>query len=377
MLTVFIICLSVPAYVFIGYPLILWSLSLLRGKSPVKKDIYPKVSLIISAYNEEKVIAEKLQNSLVLDYPKDKLEIIVASEAIDKTNEIVEHFRNQGVILYGYEQRDDKAATLFKTAPKTKGQIIAFSDANAMYEKDAIKKLVRNFNDERIGCVSGQLKYLNPNNTSTSIGEGLYWKYEIGLKKLESRLFSLLGANGSIFAIRKELYSPMSYDRGDDFELPIRVTQNGHGAVLEPEAISWEKGSDVAQEEFKRKERIIAWNMKSCLLLLKECFSKKRYLLVFQLISHKFLRWLFPIFAMGLLISNIFLLGLFYRILLILQILFYITGGIGYLLDTKKIKVPKLFLVPYYVCLIHCGAVCGMRLLLFSEQKTTWEKVRN
>lgn len=112
-------------------------------------------------------------------------------------------------------------------------------------------------------------------------------------------MFSLLGANGSIFAIRKELYFPMAQDRGDDFELPIRISQKGYGVVLEPQAISWEKNSSTANEEFKRKVRIIAWNMKSCLLLLKECFLQKKVLLVFQLISHKFLRWLFPIFAMG------------------------------------------------------------------------------
>ena len=377
MLTVFIICLSLLIYMFFGYPAILWIISLVAGTSPDKGEIFPKVSLIVSAYNEEDIIDDKVQNCLALDYPKEKLEIIVASESTDKTNDIVKEYQQKGVILFAYSGRKGKSATLFRTIPKTTGQIIVFSDANAMYEKDAIEKLVRNFNDERIGCVSGQLKYSNPDKSTTGSGEGIYWKYEMGLKRLESRLFSLLGANGSIFAIRKDLYFPMAQDRGDDFELPIRISQNGYGVVLEPEAISWERCSAIVKEEFKRKVRIIAWNIKSCLLLLKECLFKKKPLLVFQLISHKFLRWLFPIFAMGVLVTNIFLFGIFFRMLLVIQIIFYTSAGIGYAIDLKGNKVPRLLIIPYYFCLMHCAAIAGLYQLICCEQKTVWEKIRS
>lgn len=190
-------------------------------------------------------------------------------------------------------------------------------------------------------------------------------------------MFSLLGANGSIFAIRKELYFPVAQDRGDDFELPIRISQKGYGVVLEPQAISWEKNSSTANEEFKRKVRIIAWNMKSCLLLLKECFLQKKVLLVFQLISHKFLRWLFPIFAMGILVINIFLPGIFFRTLLSIQVLFYTCAVIGYGLDMKRSKVPRMLIVPYYFCLINCAAIVGLYRLVCGGQKTTWQKVRS
>lgn len=377
MLIVFIICLCVPAYVFFGYPVVLWGLSIFIGKRPEKKDIYPNVSLIISAYNEQNVIAEKIQNSLALDYPTEKLEIVVASESTDKTNEIVSKYLQQGVVLYDYEGREGKAATLYRTVPRAKGQIIVFSDANAMYEKDAIRKLVRSFNDKRIGCVSGQLRYSNPNRSSIALGEGIYWRYEMGIKKLESRLFSILGANGSIFGIRKELYSPMARDRGDDFELPIRVAQSGHGVVLEPDAISWENSSAGAREEFKRKTRIIAWNMQSCLLLLKECFLRKKMLIVFQLISHKLLRWLFPIFALAVLVSNVFLPGMLFRILLAVQVLFYVGAGIGYVLDVIGRRVPMLLWGPYYFCLIHCAAILGLHRLMCAKQKSVWEKTRS
>jgi len=375
--TAFIIFASVFVYTFFGYPLVLWILSLLVGKSSDKGGICPKVSLIVSAYNEENVIADKIKNSLALDYPKEELEIIVASESTDETNNIVKEYRQEGVVLDAYSGRMGKSTTLFRAVPKATGQIIVFSDANAMYETDAIKKLVRNFNDPRIGRVSGQLKYSNPDKTISGSGEGLYWKYEMGLKRLESRLFSLLGANGSIFAIRKELYFPMAQDRGDDFELPIRISQKGYGVVLEPQAISWEKSSSTANEEFKRKVRIIAWNMKSCLLLLKECFLQKKVFLVFQLISHKFLRWLFPIFAMGILVINIFLPGIFFRTLLSIQVLFYTCALIGYGLDMKGSKVPRMLIVPYYFCLIHCAAIVGLYRLMCGGQKTIWQKVRS
>lgn len=376
MILIFVLCFSLLVYVFFGYPIVLWCLSLFLRKKPVTTDSLLTVSMIISAYNEQNVIADKLNNSLSLDYPSDKLEIIVASESTDQTNQIVRQFTSKRVVLYAFENRRGKAATLFRTVPRAKGEIIVFSDANAMYEPDAVRKLVRNFSDQRIGCVSGRLRYFNLNGSSTGSGEGFYWNYEMALKKLESSIFSLLGANGSIFAIRKHLYSPMAYDRGDDFELPIRVALNGFGVVLEPEAISREKSCERPKEEFRRKVRIITWNMKSCLLLLRECFLKKNALLFFQLVSHKLLRWLFPVFALGLLVSNVFLDGAFFRTLLLLQMLFYLSGFAGYLLDVAGVKVPKSFLVPYYFCLVHLSALEGLRLLLVSGQKSVWEKVR-
>jgi cellulose synthase/poly-beta-1,6-N-acetylglucosamine synthase-like glycosyltransferase len=335
------------------------------------------VSIIISAYNEQSTIAEKMQNTLDLDYPKEKLQVIVASESTDKTNEIVNSYQQQQICLFAYDGREGKAATLYKTVPHAKGKIVVFSDTNAMYEKDAIKKLVRNFSDERIGCVSGRLKYSNPDNTSVGFGEGFYWRHETVIKKLESRLHSLLGANGSIFAIRRDLYLPMTRDRGDDFELPIRIAINGYGVILEPEAVSWEKASKTTRDELRRKVRIIAWNMKSCLMLLRECFQKRKVLLVFQLISHKLLRWLFPVFATGLLITNIFLSGVFFRILLVLQLVFYTAAGIGCILDVSRNTVPRLLLVPYYFCLMHYAAIAGVYRLMCGKQKSVWKKVRD
>lgn len=376
MLAIFIFCFSMLVYVFFGYPFVLYCLSLFLHKKPKICDSLPTVSLIISAYNEQNIIAEKLKNSLSLDYPPDKLEIIVASESTDWTNRIVEQFAGRGVVLRAFDDRQGKAATLYRTVPYARGEIIIFSDANAMYEPDAVKKLVRNFGDPRIGCVSGLLRYFDVNAGLTGRGEGLYWKYETFIKKIESSIFSLLGANGSIFAVRKHLYLPMAYDRGDDFELPIRVALNGEGVILESQAVSLEKSCERPAEEFGRKVRIIAWNMKSCLLLMKECLSKGRVLLFFQLMSHKLLRWIFPLFVLGLLFSNLFLDGSFFRTLLILQLLFYSSGLMVYVMEAAGFRMPRLFLVPYYFCLMCLSTLNGVWLLFFCRQKSVWKKVR-
>jgi cellulose synthase/poly-beta-1,6-N-acetylglucosamine synthase-like glycosyltransferase len=377
MTVTFYICLGVLGYVFFLYPALLWFLSLALGKKPRREDITPKVTLLISAYNEKQVIVEKLENSLSLDYPEGKLEIIVASESKDETDAIVAGYEARGVILHAYDGREGKAATLYRSVPRATGEIIVFSDANAIYEKDAIRKLVRNFNDERIGCVSGQLRYRSAADGSSGAGEGVYWKYEMALKSLESRFFSLLGANGSIFAIRKALYAPMARDRGDDFELPIRVLLNGRGVYLEREALSWEDISETARDEFKRKVRIITWNMRSCVLLLREAAARFRLFLAVQLLSHKLLRWIVPVFAIGLLVSNAFLEGTVFRTILAGQALFYCAACAGYVMDRSSDRVPKLLLVPYYFCLVHCAALASLYRLLLGEQKTLWEKVRS
>jgi cellulose synthase/poly-beta-1,6-N-acetylglucosamine synthase-like glycosyltransferase len=377
MLSLFYFCLGLLIYIFAGYPALLWLAALLWGKKPVIDEAYyPYVTLIVSAYNEEAGIAEKIENSLTLDYPREKLDIIVASESTDRTNEIVSRYAEKGVILDAFSERKGKAATLFRTVPNARGEIIVFSDANAVYENDAIKKLVRNFKDAHLGCVSGQLRYRNPAGSATGCGEGAYWKYEQTLKTLESGLFSLLGANGSIFAIRKSMYYPLAEDRGDDFELPVQIALRGYGVVLELQAVSWEKASATPCEEFGRKVRIIAWNMESCMQLLRIAMLRGRMLVSFQLVSHKLLRWLVPVFTVGLFISNLFLHGAFFRMFLWAQVLFYLFGAAGCFLEWNHKKTLKVFVIPYYFCLIHASAILGIFHLLCGKQQTIWKKVR-
>ncbi|KJJ85581.1 glycosyl transferase family 2 [Candidatus Omnitrophus magneticus] len=380
MKSLFIICVFFILYTYLGYPLILSILSFFirQDETPSKNNPnkYPLVSLIISAYNEETVIAEKIKNSLELNYPKDKLEIIVASESIDSTNEITQKYAKDGVKLYAFTTRIGKAGTLYRTIPLAKGSIIIFSDANGMYDKNAVKKIVEKFYDKKIGCVSGQLRYTNPGNTTIGESEGLYWQYEQIIKHCESKILSLLGVNGSIFAIRKELYSPITIDRGDDFELAVRVALNGHGVILEKEAISYEKASVKTKDEFKRKVRIISWCAKSAFILLQEAFHAKKWLIAFEIISHKILRWFIPFFLCGIFIASISCEGLIYSITILLQAAFYMAAFTGYILEKNNKPIPFFFNIPYYFCVVYLAALAGIYKLIFNKQKSAWEKVR-
>jgi cellulose synthase/poly-beta-1,6-N-acetylglucosamine synthase-like glycosyltransferase len=364
-------------YCYLGYPLILVVLGILFGKKIKKEEITPSASLIIPAYNEEKVIQKKIENSLELDYPKEKLEIIVASESNDKTNEIVKEYRDKGVKLFAYLGREGKDYTVYRTIPKCRGEIVVFTDANGMFKKDALKKLVRNFADPKIGCVSGELKYINPQKVSIGESERLYWKYEIFIKKLENKNQSVLGVNGSIYALRKKLYSPLSKYRGGDFDLPIKVAQQGYGVVWEPEAISQEEVSSTTKKEFERKTRIIAWVWRSARILLKDSLKKNQPFLVFQLISHKILRWLIGFFLIFIFLINIFLISNpFYLFLFICQVGFYSLAIFGYLIDKRGKKLNKLINIAYYFCMVNFAALTGVINGILGKEKPTWKKVR-
>lgn len=377
MTIVFWLTVSLIIYSYFGYPIILMILGFRKGLKVSKGEITHTLSLLVLAHNEERVIREKIENSLGLDYPRDKLEVVVASESTDKTDEIVGEYSGQGIVLYPFEKREGKQVTIYRVIPLLKGEIVVFSDANALYKKDALRKLARNFSDPTVGCVCGELKYVNPQKASIGETEGLYWRYEIFIKKLESKVHSVLGANGSIYAIRKKLYAPISKYRGDDFEIPIKIAQQGYGVIFEPEAVSFEKTSSTTKEEFCRKVRIIAWVWKSTLILIKDSLKPFKGLLIFQLISHKLLRWLVPIFLALLFISNIFLTSyLFYRILLVVQIIFYLLSFWGYIEDQRKNKLNRIINVPYYFSMVNFAAFLGFCKFILGRQGNVWEKAR-
>ncbi|MFC1667407.1 glycosyltransferase [Candidatus Omnitrophota bacterium] len=367
-------------YIYFGYIGFSILLSKLFGKRVKKKDIYPSLSIIVPCYNEENVIRQKLENLCSVDYPKNKLQIMIVSESKDKTNDIVREFKNKGVELYAHEERHGKTVLLYKTVPYARGDILVFSDANAIYEKDALKKLSRNFYEEKIGAVTGVLKIKNPDKSSISKGEYIYKKYETLLRKSTSKLRCLLNADGSIFAIRKKLYSPISPERGDDFELVIRVLLKGYDSVFEPEAISYEDASLTVKAESARKIRMVSWFLKSTMILLKEMFLKFRVGLIFQIISHKLLRWLSPYFLMILFISNLMLWkeGSLYFFFLVLQASLYLMGILGiYISSVKKKKIPFILgAIKYFLMFNYAFMVGVFKGLVFRKDSPEWEKVR-
>ena len=359
------------------YPLLLVVIARVRGKKAIKADITPFISLLVAAYNEENVIEKKLENCLSLDYPKEKLEIVVASESTDRTNELVEKYKAKTVKLFAYSGRSGKSSLIYRTMPECAGEIIVLTDANAIFQPDTLRKLVRSFADKRIGCVCGSLKYVNPQNTAIGESEGLYWKYETFIKKMEGRLQSVLGANGSIFALRKSLYSPISENMGDDFELPIRVKQQGFGVVFEEEVLSLEEASQTTFQEFQRKKRIVGQFLISAFILLKKSFIPFQPLLLFQLVFHKILRWLAPLFLIPLFFSNFFLLAKpFYQLTFILQIIFYGLALFGWQTEKRGRKLNTALNFIYYFSAINLAALFGLFNGVLGRQKPYWEKVR-
>ena len=373
-------------YIYFGYPLLLGLFALFRQNQVRMDERYePSVSLIIAAYNEEGVIGEKIENSLKLEYPKDKLEIIVFSDAsTDRTDEIVKSYAEQGVRLLRIEGRKGKTYCQNEAVKIASGEIIVFSDANSMYEPDAIQKLVRHFADERVGCVSGELRYRSRSDRKhkTVEGERTYWQYDQIIKRLESKVSSLVGASGAIYAVRRELFEPLPSDILEDLVRPLRIVRKGYRVVYDPEAVTWEDTAQDPNREFRRRVRIVTQSVYS-LLRDKSLFgllNPLRYgIFSIQLWSHKVLRWLSGIFLVLILALNIPLIGrgMVYTITMTGQVAFYLLALWGIL--SEKIlgrQAPKVPHVAYYFCLSCYGMLKGMFHGLRGRTMVTWQPSR-
>ena len=376
---IFWVAVFLLAYVCFGYLFLLCLLSLFRQSRVRTDETYqPTVSLIIAAYNEEAVIGEKIENTLKLDYPKDKLEIIVFSDAsTDRTDEIVKSYAEQGVELLRIEGRKGKTTCQNEAVKIASGEIIVFSDANSMYEPKAIKKLVRHFADESVGCVSGELRYRGGENSAG--GELTYWRYEQILKKLESRTFSLIGANGAIYAVRKVLYEPLRADAISDFVELLKIVQKGYRVIYEPEAVAWEDTAAQPAKEFQRRVRIVTRS--ACSLLhdgsLLRLLNPFRYgIFAVKLWSHKVLRWLSGLFLLSIFTLNIPLLGqgVVYIITMAGQGVSYLLAAWGFVSEALlNRRSPKLPHIAYYFCLSCWAMLKGLYNGLRGRTTVAWQ----
>lgn len=376
---IFFLFLFIIFYVYFGYPLIILLIAAINKKTvQINENFEPTVSLIIAAYNEEDIIEEKLKNSLSLDYPKDKLEIVVFSDAsTDRTNELVNRYQDKGIILIQLSERKGKTAGQNLAVNHAKGEIIIFSDANAVYRKEAIRKIVRNFSDRSVGCVCGELVYYNEDKSLIGDAENVYWDYEKFIKRQENQAASILGANGSIYAVRKKLFVPLPEDMISDFIEPFKIIEQDYRVIYEPEALSFEQSTTNFNEEYRRKKRIINRSFYS-LLYYKTFLNPIKYpLLSFQLISHKLLRWLIPIYLPIIFIVNLFLLNsLFFQITIGLQIIFYAIAILGYLLEKKQWH-NVLFYTPFYYCLVNIASLRAILEYFIKKKKiVTWKPIR-
>jgi biofilm PGA synthesis N-glycosyltransferase PgaC len=368
----FFIVLGAIIYSYAGYPMVLFVMGMFRRKrneSPERR--YPSVALIISAYNEERIIREKIENTLKLDYPKDLLRIIIASDgSTDATNEIVREYELKGVQLRAFPKREGKSATLNRAVLGLDEEIIIFSDANSFYQEDAIARLVHGFRDDRVGCVVGRLIYID-NLSYVGRGEGIYWRYESYLNKLESRVGSVLVATGTIFAIRRELFRPVLQDVANDFQLPAEVAMQGYSIVYEPDAIAYEQSTYFCKEEFSRKRRIIVRGLTGYRHLRGSFGGSFR---TFQFVSRKMLRWWVGPMLPLLYLSNIALLGeMPFFVIFLLQTLFYLFAAVGAVLRRGVVR-SRVFLVPFYFVIVNIAAIAAIATYFAGHRLSSWEK---
>lgn len=373
-----LILLFIMFYSYFGYPLTLFFFSFFSNHKVIKDDSYtPEVSLLIAAYNEEDTIADKIKNSLELDYPKDKMEIVIVSDgSTDRTDEIVKSFESSGIRLFRVEGRVGKTEARNQAVLAMRREIIVFSDATAIYEKDAIRKLVRNFKDSTVGMVSGNLKYFEKGQSSMGLATKLYWNYEKTIKKAQSKLYTLTGAVGCINAFRRKLYHVLPPNIIEDFTEPLMIVAQNYRIVYEEEAVAYERTTQKPSQEFKMRVRVIRGGMKGFIYASRRLNFKQHSLVLFQLFGHKVLRWLMPVFLILLfavnLLSFIFNHNMAADLLMMAQFICYAIALLGMIWKPPGI-VGKVFSIPAYFVIINAASLKALYLTLTTDLEATWE----
>jgi len=369
-ITVFLVSATVIIWSYAIYPLLLALVPTQRQKQPLDPPDWQAVSVLISVYNEEKHIVTRIENLLALDYPGDKLEILIGSDgSTDRTNELVRTFPDARVKLHAFEQRGGKPSVLNRLVPQARGELLVFSDANAMFAPDALRKLVRHFGDVQIGGVCGRL-VLHGDDSETD--EGPYWKLETYLKARESALDSCLGANGAVYAIRKS-YWPTIPDNTfvDDFVIGMRVREGGHRVIYDTEAVATEELPQSVGHEMTRRIRIGAGDFQALFLCWRSLLPWRGfYSIAFW--SHKVLRWFAPFLMIAALVANIALLPHpLFAVLLALQLAFYCLALFGAFIRRRKIVV---FSAPYYFVTINLALLFGFFRFITGTQQAAWKR---
>ena len=351
------------AWHHVGYPVAAAALRRARARPVRKDDIEPSVTVIVPAHNEEDVIERRVENLLALDYPAEKVELVVASDAsTDRTHEIVRRY-DGGVRLLECE-RAGKLPTMNRAVRETDGEILAFGDANATWAPDALRKLVRNFADPDVAYVCGQVSFRRDDGTNK---EGVYWRYEMWLRESESALGSITGGNGAIYAVRRSDYVdwPFGHDQG----FPTLMAQRGRRAVYEPEAKAFEKPSRDNEDEFRRKVRMLPWSWHY--LFEAKPLRGVPPMYRFELLSHRVLRYASGFLHVGLLATSIALVheGRAYQATLAAQALWLALAAAGKL----KLRVPGAGLAWYYL-LMTVATLAALVRYLREGAPLMWEK---
>jgi biofilm PGA synthesis N-glycosyltransferase PgaC len=363
-------------YLYVGYPVIAWLRARLRPRAHHRAPAEPSVTVVVVAHNEGDRIERRLENLLALDYPRNKLEIVIASDgSTDETVDRARRYQGAGVHVRVFVERRGKAAVLNDVVPSARGEIIVLADARQRFDPGAVRALVTNFADPDVGAVSGELMLTN-RRTSAASGEGacLYWRYEKFIRRQESSAGSTVGVTGAIYAIRRALFEPIPPDTIlDDVLIPLRVVRRGYRVLFEPGARAYDGVSATAREELGRKARTIAGTF--------QLFAREGWLLNplrnrvwFETVSHKGLRLLAPGLQLAVLATSFGLPDLLlYRSMLAVQFLFYGAALGGYAF--RPVRRPlRLMTVPYTICLMNWATMTGFVRFIGRRQRVTWDR---
>ena len=377
---VFWLSLAIVAFAYFGFPCLVILMGVLFPKRVATKSITPSISLIIAAYNEEETIVERLDNALSLDYPRNALEIIVASDGSSDSTEALVASYGHGVKVLPLPRRG-KVFALNAAVARSKGEILVFSDANSMYGKTALRNLARNFADATVGGAAGVTLYsVEKKSESTSHGENAFWSYDLWLKQRESLTGSVVSAHGGIYAMRRELYPQLAESAvTDDFAISTAVIEQGYRLVQECEATSSEVAITTAKHEFSRKVRIITQGLRA-LWLRRRLLNPFRYgFYSVVLFCHKVLRRAVPLFLLSMFAAALLASDrkglLFYAALG--QIAFYGLAGAGLLLRKSAFGRWKIFYIPFFYCMANAAALVAMVKLVSGRRIALWQPQRN
>jgi poly-beta-1,6-N-acetyl-D-glucosamine synthase len=382
----FWIFLFIIFYTYVGYGIFLYALvrirRIIKGKRNSNFDLtnLPTCTLIIAVFNEASILEEKIKNTKELDYPDGKINFLFVTDgSTDESPEIIK--KHEGISLMHSPERRGKIHAMHRAMNEVHTEIVIFTDANTFLNKEALINIARHYQDSTVGAVAGEKRVQIDETADATAGEGFYWKYESALKKWDSELYSVVGAAGELFSIRRDLYIPVPPDTVlDDFMISLRIAEKGYRIVYEPDAFALETSSASISEELKRKIRIAAGGIQSVVRLKSLLNPFNNFVLTFQYISHRVLRWtITPFLMIAAVIINAIIVWQtgewLYMVLLAGQILFYALAIIGLTFEKRNIRIKALF-IPYYFCVMNYAVLAGIKRYAFAEQKVTWEKAK-
>jgi cellulose synthase/poly-beta-1,6-N-acetylglucosamine synthase-like glycosyltransferase len=374
---VFWTALVLMVYVYLGYPVLAWLRRRFLPRPVARAPIEPHVTVVVVAHNEGHCIARRIENLLSVDYPRERLEIVVGSDgSTDDTVDAASRCRDQRVRVRHFGLRRGKAAVLNDLVAAVASEIVVFADARQRFERGAIRALVANFADPEVGAVSGELHLTKRQGTSSGAeGSGFYWKYEKFIRANESWTGSTVGATGAIYAIRRNLFDAIPPDTIlDDVLIPVRIVRRGYRVIFEARARAHDRIATTPREDFTRKTRTIAGTF--------QLFAREQWILNparsrvwFQALSHKALRLTIPVLHIVILLANLALVDVWlYRALLVGQGLFYAAAFVGYV-QTRAARRHVIFTVPFTMCLLGWATIVGLGRFVARRQRVTWERM--